>query len=350
MKILFYLGHPAHYHFFKFIIFELKQRDHEISIFIKSKDILEKLLRETDLKYINILPEGRKDRRVAIFIAVLKRDWRLLKAVSKDRVDLMVGSEPALAHVGSLLRIPSIIFGEDDIGVIPLFAWLTFPFAIRAGIKHKENDESMTHVIFEHIKIRLKNKISWILLILLVLFIMRHVSLVTLGLGFVLLVLVSPLVDERWQVYKRQKDEDTEPYTNSTLGDALVAYMDKLSYNAAPSIKITKEESVLLAYARTSANNKELEIIFSKHFIKRNNLNNILAVLAGEVSRAYRKHGNKLQALRLFVVLIYYVLLCIVMANPEWVHHLGFKEPSLHASLLLASLLIIPLTIFGTMV
>jgi predicted glycosyltransferase len=129
MKILFFLGHPAHYHLHKHTIWILKQKGHEVSIYIKTKDILEDLLRETGLRYTNVLPEGRKDRKLSILLGVFKRDWRLFKLLFYNKVDLLLGSEPSLAHIGKLLRIPSLIFVEDDVRVIPEFAKLTFPFA-----------------------------------------------------------------------------------------------------------------------------------------------------------------------------------------------------------------------------
>ena len=129
MKILFFLGHPAHYHLHKHTIWELTRRGHKVSICIKTKDIIEDLLRETGLEYNNILPEGRRDRRASMLFGVFKRDWRLFKLLFYNKVDLLLGSEPSLAHIGKLLRIPSLIFVEDDVRVIPEFAKLTFPFA-----------------------------------------------------------------------------------------------------------------------------------------------------------------------------------------------------------------------------
>jgi predicted glycosyltransferase len=126
MKILFFLGHPAHYHLHKHTIWILKQKGHEVSIYIKTKDILEDLLRETGLRYTNVLPEGRKVRKLSILLGVFKRDWRLLKLLFHNRVDLMLGTEPSLAHIGKILKIPSLIFVEDDVRVIPEFAKLTF--------------------------------------------------------------------------------------------------------------------------------------------------------------------------------------------------------------------------------
>jgi len=130
MKTLFFLGHPAHYHLFKHTIWGLKQKGHDVRIYIKTKDILEALLRETRLEYTNVLPEGRKSSRVAILFGVLKRDWRLLKLLYNNRVDLMVGSEPSLTHIGKMLQIPTLYFAEDDVRVTPQIANnITFPFA-----------------------------------------------------------------------------------------------------------------------------------------------------------------------------------------------------------------------------
>lgn len=126
---LFYLGHPAHYHMFKHTMNALKKKGHTIEILIKTKDILEHLLKSEGVEYLNILPEGRKDSKFGILIGLLKRDLRLGIHVLRKKPDLLIGSEPSLAQVGIFLNIPSLIFVEDDAHIIPHFAKLTFPFA-----------------------------------------------------------------------------------------------------------------------------------------------------------------------------------------------------------------------------
>ena len=128
MKFLFYLGHPAHFHLFKHTMKRLRTNGHTIEIIIKTKDILEKLLESDNIGYTNILSEGRKNTKFSMLMAVLKRDWRLSKFLQKNRVDVMVGSEPSLAQVGKLFGIPSLIVVEDDTHVIPYFASITYPF------------------------------------------------------------------------------------------------------------------------------------------------------------------------------------------------------------------------------
>ena len=128
MKYLFYLGHPAHYHLFKLVINDLRSKNHDVQIYIKSKDILETLLLNEKVEFINILPEGRGNSKADILIALLKRDIRLAKRLFSNKPDMLIGTEPALAHVGWLYKIPSLIFIEDDLSIIHQFAKITFPF------------------------------------------------------------------------------------------------------------------------------------------------------------------------------------------------------------------------------
>lgn len=129
MRLLFYLGHPAHFHLFKNVIATLSERGHKIDILIKKKDILEDLLQRSGMKYHNILPEGRGDSRSGIAIGMLKRDWRLFKYCLNNRPDLMIGTSVEIGHVGTVLRIPSLNVNEDDASAVPLYAKLSYSWA-----------------------------------------------------------------------------------------------------------------------------------------------------------------------------------------------------------------------------
>ena len=128
MKLLFYFGHPAQYYFLRNTIIRLREKGHTIFLAIKKKDILERLLNENNEDYINLLPEGRKSTKIQILLGLIKRDLRLWQFTRKRKFDLFVGTDPSLAHVGCLLRIPVLTVLEDDIEVIPALAKLTFPF------------------------------------------------------------------------------------------------------------------------------------------------------------------------------------------------------------------------------
>jgi predicted glycosyltransferase len=128
MKILFYFGHPSQYLFLKNPISILKKNGVVCDIIIKSKDVLETLLIENKEIYSNILPEGRSSGKVGIIYGLIKRDYRLFNFVKNKQYDLFVGTDPSLAHIGFLKKIPVITVLEDDIKVIPGLARITFPF------------------------------------------------------------------------------------------------------------------------------------------------------------------------------------------------------------------------------
>jgi uncharacterized protein len=129
MHCLFFLGHPAHFHLFRGTIEELKRKGHRVTLFIKKKDILESLLQHAGFDYINALPEGRGDGKIAILASVAKKNLKLLQFCVRNRPDWMAGTSAEIAHVGCLLRIPSYVFSEDDAAVISTFAQVTYPFA-----------------------------------------------------------------------------------------------------------------------------------------------------------------------------------------------------------------------------
>jgi len=128
MKILFFLGHPAHFHLFKHVIHELSASRHEVHIVIKKKDILEQLLKLANLPYTNLLPEGRKDGKLGIIIGVLKKNKALLSYCREHKPDIMTGTSAEIAHIGKLLWIPSLNFTEDDYHIVRNFGRVTYPF------------------------------------------------------------------------------------------------------------------------------------------------------------------------------------------------------------------------------
>ena len=123
MTILFQLGHPAHFHLFRKTIENLNRDGHQTYILIKKKDILEDLLREAGMSYVNILPSGKK----SVFCLML-RLWRVFWFTLTHKVDMLVGSTPEVAQVAWLLRRRSIIMAEDDAAIVPQFIKAVRPF------------------------------------------------------------------------------------------------------------------------------------------------------------------------------------------------------------------------------
>ena len=129
MRILFYLGHPAHYHLFKHVIRTLEKKGHHLRIVIKEKDVLKDLLDEASLEYEEVKESGPKRNKFDFALNLFVRDVAMFKIVKKFKPDVMLGTSAEITHIGRLMRIHSIVVNEDDYNVVPWFGRLAYPFA-----------------------------------------------------------------------------------------------------------------------------------------------------------------------------------------------------------------------------
>ncbi len=128
MKILFYCGHPAHFHLIKNTYNHLKEKGIDVRIVIKRKDILEKLLLNSKIKYYSISNHEYNTRLLKGANSIL----RLIKYiffVKKNKFDLLVGTSWESSKVSKLLNVESICLNEDDASVVPFFANQAYPAA-----------------------------------------------------------------------------------------------------------------------------------------------------------------------------------------------------------------------------
>lgn len=128
MNVLIQLGHPAHFHLYKNVAKNLMADGHQVLFVIKSKDILETLLQNAGLPYVNINQHAHRGSKLGILWDMLMRDFRLVRLCRKHKIDLLTGSTPDVAHVGWWLRKWRINTGEDDMAVVPLFGKVAGPF------------------------------------------------------------------------------------------------------------------------------------------------------------------------------------------------------------------------------
>ena len=124
MRVLFQLGHPAHFHLYKNTIADLQRDGHQTYVLIRKKDILEELLKESGMPYVNILPSGKKSP-----FTLMLRLWRVFCFSLSHKVDVLVGSTPEVAQVAWLLRRRSVVMAEDDAAIVPQFIKAVKPFA-----------------------------------------------------------------------------------------------------------------------------------------------------------------------------------------------------------------------------
>ncbi|MCL1867607.1 MAG: DUF354 domain-containing protein [Paludibacter sp.] len=128
MNILVQLSHPAHFHLYKNAIKNWQNNENQVFILIKTKDILEDLLKQANLPYYNILPDEKRKSKFDIFKQMIVKDLRILRFCIKNKIDLLTGSTPEAAQVAWLLRRFSVNTGEDDMAVVPAWAKAAGPF------------------------------------------------------------------------------------------------------------------------------------------------------------------------------------------------------------------------------
>ena len=132
MRMLFFLAHPAHYHLFKHVIRHFLAEGARVTVVIVKKDVLEELVASENWDIVNLAPEGRRIERVPFVLAgpwlLWRTECRLFSLVRRLRPEVLIGTELTLAHVGRMLRIPSILFNEDDTAATPENL-LFYPFA-----------------------------------------------------------------------------------------------------------------------------------------------------------------------------------------------------------------------------
>jgi hypothetical protein len=127
MRILIDLGHPAHFHLFKNVAFELEKRGHRTFWAARRKDVLVDLLETYRLPY-RIVTVARTG--LLNFIRELvKRDYEIYKMSKELQVDLMIGVSISIAQVSRITPVRSIVFNDDDARAGKVFARLTYPFA-----------------------------------------------------------------------------------------------------------------------------------------------------------------------------------------------------------------------------
>lgn len=128
MNELIYLGHPAQFHFFKYIIRNLQEHGHQVKVLLKTKDILEDLVKAERLEYENIQPVMRKNNPLAIATAQFQRTVTVMKRCKSFKPDVLIGTDASLAQAGKLLHIPTLTTLEDDAEVVPKLAKACYPF------------------------------------------------------------------------------------------------------------------------------------------------------------------------------------------------------------------------------
>ena len=113
MRIVVDINHPAHVHYFKHFIREMKTRGHDILITASEKEVSYRLLDLYGLEYIKLGSYGTSLLEKMVNIALL--DIRMYQAVKKFKPDLFIGfGSIRAAHVAKVLNKPCIALDDTE--------------------------------------------------------------------------------------------------------------------------------------------------------------------------------------------------------------------------------------------
>jgi len=151
MKIIVEIGHPAHVHHFKNMIWNLEEHGNEVKIVAKDKDVTLELLRAYGFKY-EALGQNYNDLPGKAY-GLIKADYRLFKLAKKFKPDLFVSrASPHSAHVSRLVNRSHIAFCDTEHAT--LSDMLAYPFTdvICTPLCYKKRLNPKKHVIFDGYK------------------------------------------------------------------------------------------------------------------------------------------------------------------------------------------------------
>lgn len=132
MKILFDICHPAHVHFFKHPIEQLKNMGHEILVTSRAKECTESLLDALGLEHIPLYTRSSSSM-AALGKELIIRNKALYQVVKSWRPDVMAGIGGIfIAQVSKLTRVPAIVFYDGDNALMQNL--LTYPFASKVVV------------------------------------------------------------------------------------------------------------------------------------------------------------------------------------------------------------------------
>ena len=125
-KIGIFLGHPAHFHLFRYISKNLIKDGNEVTFLVKRKDILESLVKESGIPYIIVRKKERQSSaKLNLIWSMICMDFQMLKYILKEKPDIIIGTYcPIFTR---FLKTPFIVCNEDDADVVPRFAKLAYP-------------------------------------------------------------------------------------------------------------------------------------------------------------------------------------------------------------------------------
>lgn len=131
-KILFDIGHPAHVHLFKNLIFYLKDKNYPFFVTTRNKDITHNLLSHYNIPF-TCISKAAKSNIISMIFELFVRNIRLIKLCVNEKIGIGIGTSVSISHLSffSFGGFKSYNIGEDDDAVVPLLCYSTYPFTTK---------------------------------------------------------------------------------------------------------------------------------------------------------------------------------------------------------------------------
>ncbi|ACL16196.1 DUF354 domain-containing protein [Methanosphaerula palustris] len=126
MNILINIGHPAHVHFFKYFLWEMQKKGHNLVVYAVNKDVSLDLLKNYHIGYE--LYGDISSNFFGQILEIIKGDYKTYNMQKKYDIDIMIGIADAFgAHISKITHAKSIVFTDTEHAT--LINAITFPFA-----------------------------------------------------------------------------------------------------------------------------------------------------------------------------------------------------------------------------
>ncbi|UGV40615.1 DUF354 domain-containing protein [Methanococcoides orientis] len=114
MRIIVEMGHPAHVHHFKNMIWELEKKGHHIKICATDKEVTLDLLDAYGFNY-SVLGVNSGSGLIGKIPLLIESELKMFKIAKKFKPDLFISKgSPVSAHISSLFRKPSISSNDTE--------------------------------------------------------------------------------------------------------------------------------------------------------------------------------------------------------------------------------------------
>jgi len=129
MRIVVDINHPAHVHYFKHFIREMKKRGHDILITASRKEITFRLLESIQLQFVDVGTYGTSLISKLVNIPII--DLRYYQTVKAFKPDILLGfGSIRAAHASVFLRKPCINFEDTEHSTEQIYLYRPFVEAI----------------------------------------------------------------------------------------------------------------------------------------------------------------------------------------------------------------------------